>query len=106
MKYLKRRKHQHLFLGAVNLLGEQLPLSLLVDHVDSHRVGLGIQIIEGVELELQPERVEFADTLLHDRQGGVQPGDVHSRSLNQALRPDQLRSHLRRDRRRTLCQGL
>lgn len=79
---------------------------MLVNHVDAHRIGLRIQVVEGVEFELQPERVEFTDTLLHNRQGGVQPSDVHSRPFDQALRPDQLYSHLRRDRCRTLRQGL
>lgn len=105
-RYLKRREHQHFLLGAVDLLREQLPLGLLVNHVDAHRVGLRIQVVEGVEFEFQPERVEFADTLLHDRQGRVQPADVHSRPLDQALRLDQLHPHLRWDRRRTLRQGL
>lgn len=105
-RYLKSSEHQHLLLGTVDLLREQLPLGLLVNHVNAHRVGLRIQVVEGVEFELQPEGVEFADTLLHDRQGGVQPGDVHSRLLDQAPRLDQLHPHLRRDRRRTLRQGL
>lgn len=83
-----------------------MPLGLLVNHVDANRVGFRIQVIKGVEFELQPECVEFADTLLHDRQRGVQPGDVHSRPLDQALRLDQLHPRLRRDRRWTMRQGL
>lgn len=50
--YLKRREHQHLLLGAVDLFREQLPLGLLVDHVYSDRVGLRVQIVEGIEFEL------------------------------------------------------
>ena len=81
-EYLKRREHQHLFFGAVDFLCEQLPLGLLINHVDAYCIGFRIQIIEGVEFELQSKCVEFADTLFHDGQGGIQPADVHSRPLD------------------------
>lgn len=67
--YLQRSEHEHLLLGAVDLLGEQLPFGLLVNHVDPDGVGFRVEVVERIELELQPEGVEFAYTLLHDRQG-------------------------------------
>ena len=65
--HLERGKQHHLLLGAVNLFVEQLPLGLLVDEVDSDWVALGVEVVEGVELESQQERVEVSDSLLHQR---------------------------------------
>ena len=45
---LERGEEEHLLLGAVNLLAQDLPLSLLVDKIDPHRVFFGVQIIKGV----------------------------------------------------------
>lgn len=67
LPHLKRGKQHHFLLRAVYLFVQQLPLGLLVDEVDSDGVALGVEVIEGVELESQQERVEVSDSLLHQR---------------------------------------
>ena len=71
--HLKGGKEHHLLLRAVDLLVQQLPLGLLVDEVDPDGVTLGVEVVEGVELEPEEERVEVSDSLLHQRQRGVEP---------------------------------
>lgn len=80
---LQRAEHEHLLFGAVDLLVEQLPLGLLVDLVDAHRVVLGVQVVERVELVAQQQRAELAHALLHDRQRRIQPPAVQPHTHNQ-----------------------
>ena len=71
--YLQRAEEHHLLLRAVNALVENLPLGLLVDQVDPDGVAPGVEVIEGVELEPEEERVKVPDSLFHQRQRGVEP---------------------------------
>ena len=70
---MQRREEHHLLLRAVDDPVQDLPLGLLVDQVDPDRVRLGVQVVEGVELEAEQQRVEVTDPLLHQGQGRVQP---------------------------------
>ena len=46
---------------------------MLVDEVDPDGVTLSVEVVEGVELEPEEERVKVSDSLLHQRQRGVEP---------------------------------
>ena len=83
--YLKSGKEHHLLLGAIDALVENLPLGLLEDEVDPHRVSLGVEVVEGVELEPQEERVKVPDALLHQREGGVEPSGMRNRFVSSSL---------------------
>lgn len=49
-QYLKRSKHHHFFLGTINFLRHQAPLSLFIDLINPHCIILSIQKIKMLRL--------------------------------------------------------
>lgn len=49
-QYLKRSKHHHFFLGTINFLRHQAPLSLFIDLINPHSIILSIQKINMLRL--------------------------------------------------------